>query len=65
MKIREDRGLHGPLKRKLVDPCGFGSSGFNRQTLKLKPSQSCSSNGWNTHNETARILEKAVILSRI
>lgn len=56
MKISEDCGLHGPLKLKLMEPCGFGSSGFNRQTLKLKPSQSCNSNGWNAHNETARIL---------
>lgn len=56
MKISEDCGLQGRLKLKLMEPCGFGLSGFNRQTLKLKPSQSCNSNGWNTHNETARIL---------
>lgn len=56
MKISEDRGLHGPLKLKLMEPRGFGSSGFNRQTLKLKPLRSCNSDGWNTHNETARIL---------
>lgn len=56
MKMSEDRGLCGPLKLRLMEPCGFGSSGFNRQTLKLKSSQSCNANGWNTHNETARIL---------
>lgn len=56
MKIREDRGVHGSLKLQLMDPCGFGSSGFNRETLKLKPSQSRDSIGWKTHNGTARIL---------
>lgn len=54
MKISEDLSLQRPLTLKLMEPCD--SSGFNRQTLKLKPSQSWDSNGWKTPNETARIL---------